>query len=210
MRAVCKPNELLPTRSSLLDRLKNWGDDESWRDFFNTYWELIYGTARKAGLTDAESEDVVQETVITVAKHIREFRYDPTKSFKAWLLKTTRWRIQDQFRKRMPTPQLSGSPVEGSTRTSTVERIAGSSGEDLNAIWEQEWENHLRNLAFERIRNKVNPKHYQVFDLYVVKQWPVEKVCRALHVSEVLVYQTKTRLLKQLKQEIHLLETTAI
>jgi RNA polymerase sigma factor (sigma-70 family) len=208
MRVLKKPTELLPTRSSLLSRLRDLGDKESWQDFFNTYWALIYGTARKAGLTDAEAQDVVQETVITVAKHIQDFKYDPSKSFKAWLLKTTRWRIQDQFRKRLP---LYPHDTTGeATRTSTVERIPSCSEEDLNLIWEEEWQSHLQSVALERVRSKANPKHYQVFDLYVMKEWPVEKVCGTLHVSEDLVYQTKTRILKQLRQEVHHLEAVGL
>jgi hypothetical protein len=39
--------ELIPTRQSLLGRLKDWADSESWRDFFDTYWKLIYGVARR-------------------------------------------------------------------------------------------------------------------------------------------------------------------
>jgi hypothetical protein len=58
-RMVTQPNELIPTRESLLSRLKNWEDRDSWEDFFDTYWKLIYGTARKAGLTDAEAQDIV-------------------------------------------------------------------------------------------------------------------------------------------------------
>src|SRR6267143_6364892 len=85
---------LLPTRRSLLNRLKNWDDQESWKDFFDTYWKLIYGVAIKAGLSDAEAEEVVQETVITVAKKIGDFKADPAHgSFKGWLLKITQWRI---------------------------------------------------------------------------------------------------------------------
>src|SRR5262245_37419305 len=49
----------IPTRQSLLVRLKDWDDSTSWKDFFDTYWKLIYGVARKAGLTDAEAQDVV-------------------------------------------------------------------------------------------------------------------------------------------------------
>ena len=33
----------LPTRQTLLSRLKNWDDQSSWREFFNLYWRLIYG-----------------------------------------------------------------------------------------------------------------------------------------------------------------------
>jgi len=54
--------------------------------------------AVKAGLNDAEAQqEVVQETVISVAKQMPGFRYDPTRgTFKGWLLKITRRRIADQ------------------------------------------------------------------------------------------------------------------
>ncbi len=69
-------DDFIPTRLSLLNRLKNWEDQRSWQDFFNTYWKFIYGVAIKAGLTDAEAQDVVQETVVTVAKKIKDFQLD--------------------------------------------------------------------------------------------------------------------------------------
>ncbi len=65
------PDEFIPTRQSLLSRLKDWDDRESWKDFFNTYWKLIYGVAIKSGLSDAEAQDVVQEAVISVAKKMQ-------------------------------------------------------------------------------------------------------------------------------------------
>jgi hypothetical protein len=34
-------NNLIPTRYSLLSRLQNWDDQDSWKDFFDTYWRLI-------------------------------------------------------------------------------------------------------------------------------------------------------------------------
>src|SRR5437773_1397624 len=87
-------DELIPTRQSLLSRLKDWNDQESWRDFFETYSWLIYKTAIRAGLTEAEAQDVVQETVLSVSKSMPGFEYDASKgSFKSWLLQLTRWRI---------------------------------------------------------------------------------------------------------------------
>jgi len=108
--------DLLPTRRTLLSRLKDWNDQESWRVFFDTYWRLIYSMAIKEGLTDAEAQDAVQETVISVMKSLRTFRYDPRKgSFKGWLLQLTRWRILDQLDKR--DTRLAGR--KGQTKTST-------------------------------------------------------------------------------------------
>ncbi len=94
-------DEMIPTRQSLLSRLKDWNDQEGWKVFFDTYWRLIYHTAVKAGLTDAEAQDAVQETVISVMKSMPTFEYDSQNgSFKSWLLRLTSWRITDQLRKR--------------------------------------------------------------------------------------------------------------
>src|SRR6266446_1215878 len=94
-----KTDELIPTRKSLLSRLKNWDDQESWRVFFETYWKLIYTTGIKAGLTETEAQDVVQETVISILKSMGDFKYQSNNaSFKSWLLQLTSWRITDQLR----------------------------------------------------------------------------------------------------------------
>ena len=81
-------------------------DQQSWQEFFDAYWKLIYSVALKAGLSDAEAQEVVQETVISVAKKMPEFKADPAVgSFKSWLLTLTRWRITDQMRKRARSGQ---------------------------------------------------------------------------------------------------------
>src|SRR5207245_8592643 len=94
-------DELIPTRASLLSRLKDWQDETSWKVFYDTYWKLIYNAAVKSGLSDAEAQDVVQETVIPVARNIGAFNYDPSVcSFKSWLLRVTRSRILNQLRSK--------------------------------------------------------------------------------------------------------------
>ena len=72
-----KKNELLPTRASLLERMRDWQNQTSWQEFFDLYWKLIYGVARKAGLSDSEAQDVVQEVLVHVAKQMPTFRFDP-------------------------------------------------------------------------------------------------------------------------------------
>jgi len=75
----------LRTRRSLISRLRDLDDAESWRTFFDTYWELLYNVARHSGLDDSAAQDVVQDTVIGVARRMPEFHYEPTKgSFKHW------------------------------------------------------------------------------------------------------------------------------
>ena len=133
-----EPDELIPTHWTLVARLKNWDDQESWREFFETDWRLIYGVAIKAGLTEVEAQDAVQETVLSVAKRIKDFKADPEfGSFKSWLLHTTRWRIADQFRKRIPV-DAAGS--ETSTGMAAVEKIPDPAGMVLDGVWQEQWE----------------------------------------------------------------------
>jgi RNA polymerase sigma-70 factor (ECF subfamily) len=109
-------DDFLPTRYSLLSRLENWEDQDSWKEFFDMYWRLIYSFALKSGLTAAEAEDVVQETVISVAKNIQAFKREPSLgSFKGWLRNLTRWRIADQLRKRKDPEAV---PLEAADRAS--------------------------------------------------------------------------------------------
>src|SRR5438876_7017588 len=98
----------ISTRQTLLARLKDLGDQASWRQFFDTYWRLIHATALKAGLTNTEAEEVVQEVMIAAAKKMPEFTYEPGKdSLKGWRLAVTRWKVADQFRKREKVEQAS-------------------------------------------------------------------------------------------------------
>ena len=202
------PEEIIPTRHSLLSRLKDWDDSESWREFFNTYWKLIYGVALKAGLTEVEAQEVVQETIIAVSKKIPEFHYDPNVgSFKGWLLHMTRWRINDQYRKRQREGRNVSEPIgEDSSRTAVIERVADPAGMNLDVVWETEWENAVMEAALERVRRQVKPKQYQIFDLYVVKKWALEKVVETLGVSAGQVYLAKHRISNLIKAEVKNLE----
>lgn len=202
-------DDLIPTRQSLLSRLKNWNDQESWKDFFDTYWRLIYNAGIKAGLTDAEAQDAVQETVVSVMKAMEKFDYDAKKgSFKGWLLQLTKWRVADQFRKRQPVAELRRNKLT-STHTATVERVADPHGLQLEQIWDEEWELNLVETAVDRVKRRVDPKHYQIFDLYVVKKWPVSKVAKTLKVNPTAVYLSKHRINTLIKKEIAYLRKKA-
>ena len=199
---------LIATRRSLVERLADWGDQQRWQEFFDTYWKLIYSAARQSGLTEVEAQEVVQETVITVAKNIDKLKYDPAVgSFKGWLLQITRWRIVDQFRKREPgNPKRPRSADD--RLTATIERIPDSQIGDLDAVWEAEWKENLFEAAITRVKKKVEPKQFQIFDCYVRKEWPAQKVAARLGVNVGQVYLARHRVGALLKKEIKALEKT--
>ncbi len=212
VRSLTKPpDDSIPTRKSLLIRLKHWDDHESWRDFFNTYWKLIYHAATRAGLSDTEAQDVVQETVIVVAKKMETFTYDPAvDSFKGWLLYVTRKQIAMQFRRRQRARGGVESGPDGGAFVSVFNQAAEPALSVLDETWDEEWDRNLIDAAIANVKRIVNPKQFQIFNFYVLKEWPVREVTEALDVSATQVHLAKHRISRLIKKEVQKLERTMI
>jgi RNA polymerase sigma factor (sigma-70 family) len=205
-------DELVPTRRTLLDRLRNLDDDASWQEFFNTYWKLLYCAAVKAGLSDQEAEEVVQETIIGVARRMPEFRYDPQVcSFKGWLMHVVRRRIIDLLRKRQTRPQQFEPLPSDTTRTGVGLQIPDTAAERAFAgMWDEEWAKNLVDAAMERVKRAVKPEHYQIFYLHSVKNLPARDISELLGVSAAKVYVVRHRVARLAKQAIKELEQQSV
>jgi len=196
------PGTTLLTRASLLFRVREKADGASWDEFHRLYRRLIYGRARRSGLSHADAEEVAQDVFVRVAEKIGDFDLNPDRgSFRGWLMKLTRWRIADKFA-ALPKSARPAPPKRDTTgrSTATIERIPAP-GDDEDE-WDREWKQHILDAAFERLARQVKPRHFQVFDLYVRQRWPVLRVAAELGTNPASVYVVSHRLTKQLKAEV--------
>jgi RNA polymerase sigma factor (sigma-70 family) len=192
----------IPTRRSLLSRLRSWDDQDSWRDFFDTYWRLIYSVAVKAGLRDVDAQDVVQEAILSVAERMPGFKYDPSVgSFKSWLMLIIRRRIADHLRQ-----EYAGARASNGEPADDLAELPDDSLQRLEAIWEEEWRNQIRQAAIDKVKRRVKPEQFQMFDFYVLQQLPVREVAQSLGVSLMQVYLARHRIGNLLKEEMAHLE----
>jgi len=197
------PEEYLPTRQSLLVRLKNLEDQTSWQTFFDRYWKLIYGVARRSGMSDAEAQDVVQETIISVSKKIQGFAYDPTYgSFKGWLKRLTQWRITDYVRKKQYQSHGKRMPKEEPMGTSLMEILEDPAALNIEKAWDTEWESNLLELALAAVKQRVSPTQYQIFYFYSCKGIPAKQVAERLGVKLAEVYMASYKVSALVKKEI--------
>ena len=197
----------LQTRRSLLSRLRDHEDQDSWQTFFDRYWRLLYNVARRAGLDDVDAQDVVQDTVIAVAREIPEFQYDPALgSFKAWLFRILRRRVADHFRKLGRRPADAGITPETLEETGHADAIVMRDGMSLSDAWDQEWERSVLDAAIAQVRGEVIPKHFQVFDACVLKEWPVAKVASTFGMNAAQVYLVRHRVSAAVKRAARRIE----
>jgi RNA polymerase sigma factor (sigma-70 family) len=196
-------DELIPTRSSLLTRLKDWGDQAGWERFVDTYSGLLYGTARKAGLTEADAQDVVQETLLEVARKMKGFKYDPARgSFKGWLLNVVRWRVLDRQRKQHRDRAQPSPRSDDSSGTDPIHRLADPAAPAFDAIYEEQWQKSIYEAARDEVKKNASARQYQLFDLYVTQALPIEEIIETLGVSANQVYQAKRRVSKLIDKEV--------
>ena len=97
------------TRISLLARLAQSGepDQAAWEDFVDHYGGKIYQWCLQWKLQPADAQDVVQSVLLKLATRMKDFRYDPSRSFRAWLKTVTHHAWKDfadsRCRRAMPT-----------------------------------------------------------------------------------------------------------
>jgi len=196
------PGTSLLTRPTLLFRVREWQDRASWEEFHRLYRRLVYGRARRAGLSHADAEDVAQDVFKRVAETIKDFDLNPERgSFRGWLMKLTQWRIADKFESlRHPAAPAAVVDVDPATGGAAIESVPAPVADEDE--WDREWQQHLIAAAAERVARQVNPRHFQVFDLYVLQHWPVLRVANELRVNPASVYLIGHRLTKRLKAEV--------
>jgi RNA polymerase sigma-70 factor (ECF subfamily) len=202
-----RTDDSLQTRRSLLSRLKDLDDHESWRTFFDRYWRLLYNVARRSGLDDLAAQEVVQDTVISVARQMPGFDYDPDRgTFRQWLLRITRRRLMDFMRKSYRQPRYAEIDLETDESQVPDEALAEGAPEIIDRAWNEEWERLVFDTAVARVRAAVNPKQFQVFDFCVLKGLPVRKVTETLGLNAAQVYLAKhrvSRAVKRVARQIH-------
>ncbi len=201
----------VPTRPSLLTRLRADDDPRGWEEFYRIYGGLLRRFARGRGLTESEAEEVVQETAIGVARNLPGFEYEPDRcSFKSWMLNLASWRIVDALRRR----RMPGAAVPGGGRgehpgTTVLERIPDPHPVEFGARGDAVWALHAREAAWDGLRGELDPLQFQLFDLYVMKGRPAREVAARLGVAVARVYLAKQRVGARLRREVRRLEQEA-
>ena len=195
---------LLETRSSLIQRLKATINGESWEEFFHTYWELIYNVARRAGLSEADAQDIVQETILKVHNSLDRFEYNRKRgTFKGWLRTVTRSRLNDFFKKQQRRPALN-QPLEEAA--DELQNLEDPEGPEIEKIWDEEWNRNLIQAALSRTKKLSSPKQFQIFKCHYIDEWTVRETCRTLGVNAAQVYMAKQRVGKMFREAVETLQ----
>lgn len=183
------------TRSSLLARLKDRGDEIAWREFYRLYPPLLYRFARSRGLPHADAEEVRDQCLAVVVKAISGFEYQRARGgFKAWLRTMAENKVRDLLRGRRE-------------RAATTEEILAVPGREPTPaeVWEQNWRSEHLLFCVELVRPEVSEPNFAIFRL-LLDGLSVPEVCGRLGVSARRVYKAKEVVLRRVRRKLAVLE----
>lgn len=193
------------TRSSFLERLRNWSDQESWRRFLADYGCVIRACAVRAGLRMDEADDVVQETLLSVAQSIPGFVYDRTKgTFEGWVCRIAQRRVVDELRRRAASGPETAGPAEVEGPSKAAEAASGHRDwvEPFEEQWEAAWREQALLAGMERLRRTTSAEHFQILHMSIIDGMKESEIARLLGVRRAFVYLVRHRLGRRLRREV--------
>ena len=96
----------------------------------------------------------------------------------------------------------SQAPLDRATLLAALDQVIDPKSQVLDALWDTEWEKNLLDAAVGTVKRKLDPQKYQIFDFYVNKDWPAEKVAGRFQISVDQVYLAKHRITDMIKGEV--------
>lgn len=139
------------TQPSLLVRIRDERDRESWSRFVELYAPAIYGFLQQQGLQDADAADLTQDVMASVAQAIKSFEYRPQRGrFRGWLFTVVKNRLRNFWRGEAKHPV-----AKGDTRAYQHLLEQPDEGSDAAEKWDREYERRLFSYAADQVRPSV-------------------------------------------------------
>ena len=161
----------------------------AWQEFVEVYQPLIQSLAIRRGLQRADADDVTQEVLTRVARHIEDWdSKSESSSFRGWLATITRNQTIQFFRKDRRRPA-----------TGADSRISRKPVEVQESDFDLEHNRQLFAWAARRTQSRFQSRTWQAFWLTAVEGQPIADVAKRLETSVAQIYVSRSRVMKALR-----------
>jgi RNA polymerase sigma-70 factor (ECF subfamily) len=175
-------------------------DQAAWAEFVRRYSKLVHGWCRHWRLSESDAEEVTQAVLVKLSQKMREFSYDPSKSFRAYLKTLARYAWCDFL-------EAQKRPGAGSGDSEVLEALkAVEAGDDLVRRLGEQFDQELLAEARDRVQKRVEPQSWEAFVLTAIDGLSGAEAAARLGVKVAAVFKAKSRVQQMLQDEVARLE----
>jgi len=160
----------------------------------STYSVIIKDYCFQRRLTEADTDDVVQEVMRKVSSAIKSFEYDPVRGrFRAWLGTVAANTIKSHL-------NHSSRRANSCSTLELLNRVDQFS--DPDSAWVEIYSERIFHVACSRVKPNFNSKTWACFESTWIHQKPASQVAKEQEIPIHSVYVNKSRVLKKLESEV--------
>ena len=184
------------TRLSLLFRAQT-GEENAWKDLTELYRPLILGWLNRQGMPAGDLEDLSQDILLRVVKHLPTFQHSGHRgAFRCWLRTIVCSRTTDYWRAIDAGTQARG----GSGATAALQQLADPDS-DLNRQWDEEHDRYVLSCLLDLVEEEFEPVTLQAFRRLALDGVSGAEAAQELGLSVGAVYVAKSRVLQRIREE---------
>jgi RNA polymerase sigma-70 factor (ECF subfamily) len=184
------------TRQSLLLRAQT-GETNAWKDLTDLYRPVILGWLNRQGVPARDLEDLSQEVLLSVVKHLPDFQHSGQRgAFRSWLRTIICSRTADYWRAIDKVAPASG----GSGATAALQEIADPDSA-LNRQWDEEHDRYVLQCLLDLVNEEFEPITLRAFRRLAIDGISGAEAAQELGLSVAAVYVAKSRVLQRIRQE---------
>jgi RNA polymerase sigma-70 factor (ECF subfamily) len=182
---------------SLLTRLCEQPDEESWKRFVGLYAPLIRGWLCRYSVGAEDAEDLAQEVMAVVVRELPQFRHNEHRgAFRSWLRVIAINQLRALWRSRRSEAAAGNDDI-----AQMLEQLADPSS-SLSQLWNQQHDQHVANHLMRLIRPHFEPATWQAFQRMVLDGAKPAAVADELGMTINAVLLAKYRVMSRLRQEM--------
>jgi RNA polymerase sigma factor (sigma-70 family) len=189
-------NSEFRTSISLIARVRDRTDVESWREFYQFYHPLLTRYLRRLGLKEESVNDVIQDVFVRLLQALPKFELDGKRGrFRSYLWKLTYSGLVDEARRVKTRRHAEEEWIKRFLVADEAE--SRKVQEELNEINYRE----IIDRALPRVRAVTSARAWACFEQRLLRDRPGSAIAAELDISEKVVFVYASRVLKAVRQQ---------
>jgi RNA polymerase sigma factor (sigma-70 family) len=189
-------NSEFRTNISLIARVRDRTDGESWREFYQFYHPLLMRYLRRLGLAEHSANDVIQDVFVRLLQALPTFDLDRKRGrFRSYLWKLTYSGLVDEARRVKARRQAEEEWIKQFLVVDEAE--SRKLHQELNEINYRE----IIDRALPRVRAVTSARAWACFEQRTLLDRPGSAIAAELGISDKAVFVYASRVLKAVRQQ---------